>query len=70
MLQLSLEVRKYAEGKRVEIGATVAGEGGPAIYEVSEVDYKALVGRVFSELVKGDIVFGLLRSLRLLRVFD
>ena len=54
---MSLEIRKYTEGKRVEIEATVAGEGG---YEVSEADYKALVGRVFSELVEGDIVFGLL----------
>ena len=67
---MSLKVRKYTEGKRVEIEVTVAGEGGPAVHEVSEVDYKALVGRVFSELVEGDIVFGLLRSLRLLRVFD
>ena len=67
---MSLEVRKYTEGKRVEIEATVVEEGGPTVYEVSEADYKALVGRVFSELVKGDIVFSLLRSLRLLRIFN
>ena len=67
---MSLEVRKYTEGKRVEIEATVAGEGGPTIHEVSEVNYKALVGRVFSELIEGDIVFGLLQSLRLFRIFD
>ena len=67
---MSLEVRKYTKGKRVEIRVTVAGDGGPTIYEVSEVNYKALVRRVFSELVEGDIVFGLLRSLYLFCVFD
>ena len=67
---MSLEVRKYTKGKRVKIEVIVARERGPVIYEVSEVDYKALVGRVFSELIEGDIVFGLLQSLRLFRIFD
>ena len=54
---MSLKVKKYTKGKRAEIEAIVAGDRG---HEVSEADYKALVRKVFSELIERDIIFGLL----------